>query len=223
MKRVVLRQLYRELTLNCREPRQIMYACLFFIVMLVFFPLTISADSNTLRGMAPGIIWIDILFAFFLSSDRLFQQDYEDGVIEQWLVSGYSVSVIVATKLFMHWCLNSIPLLVICPLIGVFFHFNEYETIILMFSLLCGTPAIVSLCALAAVFSAGLKREGILMALIVFPLTIPILIFGSSSLSAALQGLPIQGYLAVLLAFSTITMGFLPIAIGAVIRLNLAE
>lgn len=223
MKMMVLRQLSRELTLNCREPRQIIYACLFFIVMLVFFPLTISADSNTLRSMAPGIIWIDMLFAFFLSSDRLFQQDYEDGVIEQWLVSGYSVSVIVTAKLFMHWCLNIIPMLVLCPLIGVFSHFNRYETMILMLSLLYGTPAIVFLCALAAVFSAGLKREGILMALIVFPLTIPILIFGSSTLTAALQGLPTQGYLAVLLAFSTITMGFLPIAIGAVVRLNLAE
>lgn len=220
---MIRRQLYRELTLNCREPRQLVYASLFFIMMLVFFPLTISSDINTLRNMAPGIIWIDMLFAFFLSSDRLFQQDYEDGIIEQWLVSGYSVSVIVASKLFMHWCLNSIPMLLICPLIGVFFHFNQYETVILMLSLLCGTPAIVFLCALAAVFSAGLKREGILMALIVFPLTIPILIFGSSTLSAAMQGLPTGGYLAVLLAFSIIAIGFLPIAIGAVVRLNLAE
>lgn len=223
MIRMVRRQLHREFTIHCREPRQIIYACLFFVIMLVFFPLTISTDPKMLRTMASGIIWIDLLFTIFLSSDRLFQQDYDDGVIEQWLVSGYPVSMLVTAKMLMHWFLTIIPLLIICPLMSVFFNLSSHETMILILSLLCGTPAISFLCALAAAFSAGLKREGILMALIVFPLTVPILIFGSSTLMASLQGLPVEGYLAILLAFSILTMAFLPVAIGAVIRMSLAE
>ena len=217
------RQAYREVKLNCREPRQIINACVFFVMMLVFFPLTMTTDPVILRSMAPGIIWIDMLFAFFLSSERLFQQDYDDGVIEQWLVSGNTVSVIVAVKMMMQWCLTLFPILMLCPIIGVLFNLNAHETILLMLSLVCGTPALFFLCALAAAFTTGLKREGILMALIIFPLTIPVLIFGSSTLTAALQRLPVQGYFAVLLALSTIAIGFLPLAIGAVVRVSLVE
>lgn len=220
---MIQRILHRELTLHYREPRQILYSCLFFFMVLIFFPLTISTAQTTLRNMAPGVIWIDMLFAFFLSAERLFQQDYDDGVIEQWILSNHSLGILLTAKIFMHWFLNVIPMIVLSPLVGIFFHLNAYETFILMISLFCGTPAILFLCALAAAFGAGLKREGILMALIVFPLTIPSLLLGSGTLQATLQGLPVQGYLALLSALSIIAVSFLPIAIAAVVRINLAE
>lgn len=217
------RQLYREFVYYCRSPRQIIYACLFFLMMLIFFPLTISADTSTLRTLAPGLIWIDVLFALFLSSEQLFQHDYDDGIIEQWLISGQSMHLWVSAKVFIHWCINVISLLFLCPLIGMFLHLTPYETFILMISLVCGTPAILFLCALAAVFSTGLKQKGILMALIVFPLTVPVMIFGSSTLASAMLGLPVQGYLAILLALSTLAVGFLPFAISAVASISLAD
>ncbi len=217
------RQLHREFIYYCRDPRQIFYACLFFLMMLIFFPLTISSDTTTLRMLAPGLIWIDVLFAFFLSSEQLFQHDYDDGIIEQWLVSGESMCLWVSAKVLMHWCLNTIPMLLLCPLIGIFLHLTPHEMIILMISLVCGTPAILFLCALASVFSTGLKQKGILMALIVFPLTVPVMIFGSGTLTSAMLGLPVQGYLAILLALSTLAMGFLPFAISAVVRISLSD
>jgi heme exporter protein B len=221
--RLFIRQLHREIMLHYRAPRHLAYASLFFLMTLIFFPLTISAEIETLRPISPGLIWIDLLFAFFLSSERLFQQDYDDGVIEQWLVSGVSIQLLVGAKVLAHWMLTLLPLLMLCPLIGVCLHLSTYEVVILILSILCGSPAIVFLCALAAAFSTGLKQKGILMALILFPLTIPIMIFGSATLATSMQGLPIQGYFAILLALSIMAVGLLPFAIAGVASINLVD
>ena len=214
---VLIRQMGRELLLNYREPRKLLYSCLFFSMILVFFPLTISADTNTLRMLAPGLIWIDMLLAFFLSSERLFQQDYDDGVLEQWFVSVYPISLMVTAKIVIHWILNVAPMILFCPILAIFLHLNAQETLILILSLICGTPAILFLCAFAAAFSIGLNQKGVLIALILFPLTIPVMIFGSNVLSAAMAGQPVGCFIALLAAFSALSVGFLPLATGAVV------
>lgn len=223
MKGLFFRQLKREFIFACRDPRQMIYASLFFMMMLVFFPLTIAPDTKTLRMLAPGLIWIDLLFAFFLSSEQLFQRDYEDGIIEQWLVSGESLLQWINAKVFMHWLLAMFPMLILSPVMGIFLQLSAYEIGLLILSLLCGTPAILYLCAFAAALSTGLKQKGILMALVVFPLTVPVMIFGSSTLSSGMTGMAVDGYLAILLAISVLTMGFLPFAMSAVVRGSLAD
>lgn len=217
------RQLSRELLLHLRQLRLIMNSCLFFLMIVVFFPLTMTPDVNLLRTIAPGLVWIAMLLALFLSAERLFQQDYEDGVIEQWLVSGYPISVLVSAKIFIHWLLNLLPMLIFCPFLALLFSLTSHETLLLMLSLICGTPAILFLCALAAAFSTGLQQKGLLMALILLPLTIPVMIFGSGTLIAAMQGYPVSGYLALLLAMSIVTSGLLPFAIAGVIRVSLVD
>jgi heme exporter protein B len=164
-----------------------------------------------------------ILLSMLLSSERLFQQDYEHGVIEQWLVSGQSLTLLVSAKILAHWLFNFLPLLILCPLVAVLFSFNAWETWILILSLFCGTPALLFLCALAAAFGVGVNQQGALMALILIPLTLPLLIFGSGTLNIALQGLPVSGYLALLGAMSVISSGFLPFAIAGVIRISHVE
>jgi heme exporter protein B len=221
--RVLISQLAREWMIHYRNPRQILYSCVFFVMTLVFFPLTISADTTILRTLAPGLIWINLLFAFFLSSERLFQYDYDDGIIEQWLVSGYPVYLLTLIKVGVHGVLNILPMLLLCPFIAMFLHLSIYETGILMFSIICGAPAILFLCALAAAFSTGLKQKGVLMALILFPLTIPVMIFASYTLVSVMQGASPYGYLALLLALSVVAVGFLPFAIAAVIQLSLSD
>ncbi|WP_019216515.1 heme exporter protein CcmB, partial [Legionella tunisiensis] len=185
--------------------------------------LTMPPDVTLLRTVAPGLVWIAMLLAMLLASVGFFQQDYEDGVVEQWLISGYPLSVIVGAKVSVHWLLNLIPMLIFCPLLALLFNLTAYETIILLLSLIVGTPAILFLCALAAAFSAGMQQKGVLMALILLPLTIPVMVFGSGSLTAVMQGLPVSGYLALLLALSILAVGFLPFAIAAVIRISLAD
>ena len=217
------RQLHREAKLCLRQFRMIIQACLFFLMIMIFFPLSMPPDPTLLRTMLPGLAWIAMLLALFLSAERLFQQDFDDGVIEQWLVSGYPVSLLVSAKIVIHWVLNLIPILILCPLLTLVFALTLYETSILMLSLMCGSLAILTLCALAAAFGTSLKQKGILMALIILPLTIPVLIFGSGAVTAAMQGFGVSGYLALLLAMSLSTLCFLPFAIAAVIRINLVD
>ena len=216
-------QLSREILLQTRQPQLIINTCLFFLMILVFFPLTMSPDVNLLRRVAPGLVWISLLLSMFLSAERLFQQDYEDGVIEQWLVSGKPISLFVGAKMIIHWLVNLIPILLFCPFVAILFALNHYEMFILMISLILGTPAILAICTLAAAFSTNIKHKGLLMPLILLPLTIPVMIFGSSILTLAMQQIPSQGYLALLFAISIIASTLLPFAVAGVIRVVLVD
>lgn len=217
------RQFQREFLLHLRQPRLLLHSSLFFLMVSVFFPLTMPAETSILRTVAPGLVWIAMLLAMLLTSVGVFQQDYEDGVIEQWLISSYPLSVIIAAKLIVHWLLNLLPMLIFCPLLALLFSFNWQEMVILMVSLIVGTPAILFLCGLAAAFSAGMQQKGVLMALVLLPLTVPVMVFGSGTLTTVMQGLPVGGYLAILLALSILAAGFLPFAIAAVIRISLVD
>lgn len=210
----------REMLTQTRQIRFFINSALFFIMMLFIFPLTLRPEVELLRTVAPGLIWMAILLSMLLSAERMFQQDYEFGITEQWMVSGQSLSLIVAAKVTSHWVFNILPLLLLCPLIAFIFSLNLWETTNLALSLLCGTPALLFLCALGAAFGVGVNQKGALMALIIFPLTIPILIFGSGILMISMQGLPISGYLALLLAMTLISVAFLPLAIAGVIRIS---
>lgn len=215
--------LIRETLLSIRQARVTLNSCLFFTMVMVFFPLTMPPNAELLRTILPGLVWLALLLAMLFSAERLFQQDYEDGVIEQWLVASESLSLLVTTKILINWFFNLLPLLIFCPLLAVLFALNCYETLVLMVSLICGSPAIFFLCALAAAFSTGLKQKGVLMALILLPLTIPILILGSGTMIAAMQGLAVQGYLALLGAMTLISVGLLPFAIAGIIRISASE
>lgn len=214
-------QLYREICLSIRQFRVILNTALFFTMLLVFFPLAMPPDAQLLRMIAPGLVWVAVLLAMLLASERLFQQDCEDGVIEQWFVSGEPVSFFIVAKILIHWLSNVLPILGLSPLLAVLFGLSPYELSILAASLLCGTPAILFLCAFAAVFGIGLQQKGVFMALILLPLTLPVMIFGSSAAFAAMQGLPVSGYLALLLAFSLISIAFLPFVIGLMLSVSL--
>lgn len=213
-------QFKRELLLQIRQIRYLVNSCLFFLMLLFIFPLTLRPEFELMRTIAPGLIWIAILLSMLLSAERLFQQDYEQGVIEQWLVSGRSLNLMVSAKVFANWIFNLFPLLVLSPIIAILFSFSWWETWILLISLFCATPALYFLCALAAAFGVGVNQRGALMALILLPLTLPLLIFGSGTLNIAMQGLPVNGYLALLLAMSVLASGFLPYAIAGVIRIS---
>lgn len=220
---IFARQLHRELLMHLRQLRMIVNSALFFLMVMVFFPLTMPPDAVLLRTILPGLVWIAVLLAMLLSSERLFQQDYDDGVIEQWLVSGSPVSLFIVAKIVMHWLSTMVPIVLFCPLLALLFALNAYETLMLVLSLLCGTPAILFLCALAAAFGTGLRQKGVLMALVLLPLTIPVMIFGSGAITAALAGLPTLGYLAILLAISVMATGFLPFAIAGIARIGFVD
>lgn len=216
-------QLKLEILLLRRQIKHILNSSLIFLMILVFFPLSMPPESQLLKQIAPGLVWVAMLFALLISSERLFLQDYEDGVLEQWMVSGYSLMMFVSAKLFAHCLMTLTPLILLSSVVYMLFDFNGYETLILMSSLFLGAPALMYLCALSSVFGGGLKQKGVLMALILLPLTIPIMIFGSGAVGVALQGMTVQGHLALLAAISVITVGLLPYAISAIIRISLVD
>lgn len=218
-----LRQAHRDWLIQIRQPGMIINSSLFFIMITVFFPLTMPPDGRLLLQVAPGLVWIATLLSMLLASERLFQQDYETGVMEQWLVSGNSLAVLVAAKLLVQWLVSLIPLLLFCPVLALLFGFSAHQVLILAFSLIVGTPALLGLCALAAAFATGMQQKGVFMALILLPLAVPVMIFGSGTVVAALHNEPVSGYLALILAISIVTVSFLPFAIAAIIRISLAE
>ena len=218
-----IKQCRRELLIQVRQVRFLVNSCLFLLIFLFMFPLTLKPEINLLRTVAPGLVWMAILLSMLLSAERLFQQDYEQGIMEQWLVSGQSLPLVVSAKVIAHWLFNLPPLLILCPLVALLFSLSGWEALVLALTIVCGTPALLFLCALVAAFGVGVHQKGVLMALILLPLTLPLLIFGSGTLNVAMQGLPISGYLALLLAMSVIAVGFLPYAIAGVIRVSHAE
>lgn len=206
-----------------RQIRLIFNACLLFLIFMVFFPLILPPDPLMMRRVLPAAIWMTILLILLLSAERMFQQDYELGVLEQWLVSPQPLALRVLAKVLVYWLLNLLPILCLTPVIALLYSLSARETAVIGLSLLAATPALVFLSALAAVFGIGVNQRGALMALILLPLTLPLMIFGGAAITMALQGLPVSGYLALLTAISLLALSLLPFAIAAVIRISLAE
>lgn len=208
----------REIILQKRQLRGTVNACLFFLMVVILFPLSFPSDPMFLRKLLPGLVWIAVLFAFFLSAEHLFQQEAEDGVLEQWLLSHEPIQVRIRMKLLVHWLTNLVPLILFCPILTILFDLNFYETGVLSLSLFCATPTLIALCAFSSAFGIGLKHQGVFTALILLPLTLPVIIFGGGVLSAVMQDLPISGHLALLSAASILAFWGLPWAISGVIR-----
>ena len=223
LRHVFGQQVRREWLLQVREPRSVLFSALFFAMVIVFFPLTISPDPALLRQLAPGVFWIALLLALLMASERLFQDDFNDGVIEQWLVSGIPVCILVLAKLTVHSVLNLLPILILSVLLGALFDLSLSERGVVVLSFILATPAILFLAALAAAFCTSMQQKGVLIALILLPLVIPVMIFGSGALSAAMQQLSVMGYFAILLALSILAIAFLPFATAAIIRISLTD
>lgn len=217
------RLLQREYLIAIRQPKMLLNGVLFFVMICFFFPLSMPADSALLTQIAAGVIWIATLLSMLLISERLFQTDFDDGVMEQWLLSDIPLPAIIFAKLMISWLMIMLPILLVCPLLVLLFNLPLSAGVVLALSLLLGTPALLCLCALSAAFSTGMQQKGVFMALIVLPMVIPILIFGSGTINLAINHLPVNGELALLLAFSIITITCLPFAIAAVIRINMTE
>jgi heme exporter protein B len=223
MMRLFRRQCLREFTIQIRQIRALMNAILFFLMIVVFFPLTLRPEFETLRALASGLVWTAMLLALLMSSDRLFDEDARIGYLEQWMVSGYPITLLIYAKLFVLWVLLMIPLLFICPIIGLFFHLSFGEIGVLMGALLLGTPTLLCLSAFAATFSLCLSQKSVWMGLIALPLSIPVMILGSGGLLAFQMGLPLGGYYAWLALFSLISLLSLPFAMAGIIRMGFSH
>ena len=212
----------RDLTLAFRRKSELVNPLIFFLIVASLFPIGVSPEPNFLSQLAPGLVWVAALLATLLSMETLFKSDYEDGSLEQLLLSPQPVFLVVLSKVLAHWLLSGLALTLVAPLLGVMLFLPPEGMPGLMLSLLLGTPTLSLIGAIGAALTVGLRRGGVLISLLVLPLYIPVLIFGSSAVQAAVTGLPLDGYLALLGAMLALALALAPIAAGAALRISVS-
>lgn len=213
--------LRRDLKLAARRRSELANPLLFFAVVISLFPLGVGPDPRTLSGIAAGTVWVSALLAVLLSLDAMFRSDFEDGTLEQWLVSPRPLPLLVLTRVFAHWLVTGLPLVLLAPLLGLLLQMPGSGIGALVKSLLLGTPVLSLVGAIAVALVVGLRRGGMLLALLVLPLYVPVLIFGAGAVEAATSGLPATGQLLMLAALLVLALTLAPLAAAAALRIGL--
>ena len=194
---------------------------IFFLIVCSLFPLGVGPNPQQLALMAPGILWVVALLACLLSSDSIFRSDFDDGSLEQMVLSPVSLYLQALAKTIAHWLLTGWPLTLMCPLLALLLQLPSKGIPALMFSMLIGTAILSFIGAIGAALTVGLRKGGLLLSLIILPLYIPVLIFGVATVQAAVDGFSFAGPLAILGTFLTLALCLCPLAIAASIRISI--
>jgi len=220
MRDLFLAVLWRDLRLAMRRRIDAMLPLVFFVVAVSLFPLGVGPEHDTLRQIAPGVVWVCALLATMLSVSTLYAGDFADGSLEQMLLSGQSPVVIAAAKAAAHWLLTGLPLVVAAPLFGLLFDLPGASLATLTLSLLLGTPVLSLLGSVGAALTLGLRSAGVLIILLVLPLSIPALIFGTGAVAAVEGGQSAQAHYSILGALLIFTALTAPAAAAAALRIS---
>jgi len=220
MLKVFLWVLRRDLLLAMRRRSDVFTALFFFVIVVSLFPLGIGPELDTLRQIAPGVVWVAALLASMLALERLFATDHADGTLEQMLLTPQPVSLLVLGKVVAHWLVTGLPLVVMSPLLGLQYDLPGEALGVLMLSLLIGTPALSLIGAIGAALTLGVRSGGVLLSLLVLPLYIPVLIFGAGAVEASVSGLGAQGHLSVLGALCVLALLLAPVGTAAALRVS---
>lgn len=209
----------RDLLLALRRRSDVLTTFFFFIIVVSLFPLGVGPEPDTLRDIAPGVVWVAALLASMLALARLFAGDYADGTLEQLVLAPQPLVLMVLAKMLAHWLVTGLPLVLIAPLLGLQFDLALDAICIMAAGLLIGTPVLSMVGAIGAALTLGVRGAGGLLALLVLPLYIPVLIFGAGAVGASAAGLAAGGHLSLLGAFLLLALVFAPWATAAAIRL----
>jgi len=209
----------RDVMLAWREGGTTGTALGFYLVVVAIIPLGLGPDLNLLSRIAPGVLWVALLLASLLSADRIFHNDYEDGSLDVLAMGPLPLELVAALKSLAHWVTTGVPLALMAPVLGLLLNLPIRAYPLLMLSMLAGTPAVSFVAAIGAALTLGLRRSGVLLALLVLPLYVPVLIFGVATVSAASTGpaSPWPPFL-ILCALSLASLVLAPIASAAALR-----
>lgn len=211
--------LVRDVKLAWREGGAIGVALGFYLVVVAITPFGLGPDLNLLARVAPGMLWVALLLAALLSADRIFHNDYEDGTLDVLTTGPLPLPVLAAIKSLAHWITTGVPLALLAPVLGLLLNLPLDAMPLLVLAMLAGTPAVSFIAAIGASLTLGLRRSGLLLALLVLPLYVPVLIFGVSTVSAAMvgPGSPWPPFL-MLCALSLASIMLAPLAAAAALR-----
>ena len=212
--------LIRDLRLALRNRHELANPLRFFGLVVSLFPLAVTPTAEALQSMAPGVIWVSALLAVLLSLDRLFKQDYDDGSLDQLMLSPNPLMILVFAKVIAHWLLTGLPLVIVAPLLGMFMSLPADAVSVLVYSLLLGTPVLSLIGAIGVSLTVAVNRGGVLLSLIVLPLYIPVLIFGANAVDVAMDGLSVKGQLTFLAAMLALAVSLAPLATSVALRIT---
>ena len=211
--------LTRDMRLAVRVGGGALMGALFYFIMVAMMPFAIGPDLNLLARIGPAILWLGALLASLLALDRLFATDHDDGSLDLLMMGGMPLELAVAAKAIAHWLTTALPLIVITPVLGLMLNVEMSAMGWVALTLLAGTPALTFIGLIGAALAVALRRGGLLLAVLVLPLTIPVLIFGVSAASAASGGAaPLAASLTMLCALSLAAIALAPFAAAAALR-----
>jgi heme exporter protein B len=211
----------RDLLLAMRHRSDVAMSVFFVVIVASLFPLGVGPEPAVLRTIASGVLWVTALLACLLSLGRLFTADYLDGVLEQTLLIPQPLAVLVVGKVFSHWVISGLPVVLLSPLLGLQFGLGGDSLWVLTLSLLLGTPTLSMIGAVGAALTLGLRGSGLLVALLVLPLFIPVLIFGAGAVSNSLAGIGSEANLSLLGACFLLSLASAPWATAVALRIAL--
>ena len=211
----------RDLLVALRRKSEVLTSLFFFVIVASLFPLGIGSEMDLLRKIAPGVLWVAALLAAMLSLNRLFANDYSDGTLEQMALSPVPLGLLVTGKILAHWVVAGLPLVLIAPILGLQYDLTPRALMVLVISLLLGTPLLSLIGAIGAALTLGVRGGGVLVSLLTLPLYIPALIFGAGAVEADISGLGAAGHLSLLAALLTLAVFFAPWATTAALKIAL--
>lgn len=214
--------LHRDLLLAMRRRTDVLTTLFFFVIVVSLFPLGVGTERSVLRALGPGVVWVAALLASMLALERLFAADYEDGTLEQLMLSDQPLVLLTLAKVGAHWLLTGLPLVLIAPLVGMQYHLTDTAIWVMMLSLLLGTPVLSLIGAIGAALTLGLRGGGILLALLILPLYIPVLVYGAGAVEVGAVAFDeARPYLTLLAAFLVAALALAPFASAAALRISI--
>ncbi|MDN6318760.1 MAG: heme exporter protein CcmB [Marinobacter sp.] len=213
----------RDMKVAFRQKQDLLNPLLFFIMVVTLFPLGVSPEVSFLSEAGAGILWVAALLSVLLSLDHLFRHDFDDGTLEQLVLQPQPLFLLILAKTLAHWMLTGLPLVLLTPILGVMVHLDGNSIAVLCLTLLIGTPILSLIGAIGAALTLGLRSAGVLLSLLIIPLYIPVLIFGTGTVAAATEGAPVGAYLALMGAFLMLALTLAPFAAAAALRISLSN
>ena len=212
---------WRDLILAWRRRADALSTLFFFVIVTSLFPLGIGPETELLRSIAPGVVWVAALLASMLSLSRLFANDHLDGTLEQLLLTPQPLYLVVLGKVAAQWLTSELPLVCIAPLLGVQFGLSNETLIVLVFSLLLGTPVLSLIGSIGAALTLGLRSSSVLISVLVLPLYVPVMIFGAGAVEASIMGLSPSSHIYLLSSVTVLSLIFAPWGTAAALRISM--
>lgn len=212
-----------DLKLAFRKKGDFFNPLIFFGLVVLLFPIGISASENLLKEIAPGLVWIAALLSVLLTLDLLFKQDYEDGTLEQWVTSDHALAGFVLARLLSHWVVTALPLVIMAPVLAISVSMPLDAIGVLVISLLVGTAFLIIVGGIGAALTIGLNKSSILLPLLVIPFYVPILIFGASAVEVTAAGWSAAGQLYVMFGLLFLAVTLAPFAAASALKISLSQ